>query len=281
MTPTGNAFTHPATTAGLYHDGARLAARTSALHQAKVQGRPVAEVIADLAAGQMPDPQQAIIADVGCGRGTSSRILAERLHPKSLLAIDASAAMLAAARARIACAQPSAGITYIRADFHRLPVTDATCSLVVAAFCLYHAPDPRPVIAEIARILAPDGIAILVTKSTDSYRTLDELIAAAGLDPDAVRRPSLYETAHSGNLATLLAPPLRIIGTEHEEHKFAFTGFDHVAAYLATTPKYELPSGMAANPDAIAAALHARMTDRPVVATSTITYMTAVRGDLP
>ncbi|MEU4574611.1 class I SAM-dependent methyltransferase [Nonomuraea sp. NPDC023979] len=281
MTSTGNAFTHPSTTADLYRDGARLAARTSALHQAKVQGRPVAEVIAALAAHQMPDRRPAIIADIGCGRGTSSRVLAERLRPRLLLAIDASAAMLAAARTRIEQARVPTETRYIQADFHRMPLADGACALVVAAFCLYHAPDPHPVITEIARVLAPDGLAILVTKSTDSYRSLDQLVAAAGLDIAAIRRPSLYETAHSGNLAALLAPSLRVIHMEHEEHRFAFTGLDHVAAYLATTPKYELPPGMTGNPDAIATALHARMTDQPIIATSTITYLTSMRGDLP
>ena len=53
----------------------------------------------------------------------------------------------------------------------------------------------------------PDGgwIAVLVTKSVDSYRALDELVAAAGLDRDACRPPSLYQptnqlpTASTGN----------------------------------------------------------------------------------
>ncbi|MBT2234448.1 class I SAM-dependent methyltransferase [Nonomuraea sp. NEAU-A123] len=280
----GNAFTHRAVTSDLYRDGSRLAARTSALHRAKVQGRPVAEVIADLAADELADPRQAVVADIGCGRGTSTRILAERLRPRRLLAIDASAAMLAAARAQIRCAQladASTAITYVRADFHRLPVANASCALVVAAFCLYHAPDPRPVISEIGRMLSPAGIAILATKSADSYRSLDHLVATAGIDPRAELRPSLYETAHGGNLETLIAPSLAIIRVEHEEHRFAFTGLDHVAAYLATSPKYELPPSMAADPDAIATALRARIEDGPVVATSTITYLIATRGDVP
>ncbi|MEU1723685.1 class I SAM-dependent methyltransferase [Nonomuraea sp. NPDC005692] len=279
MTPSGNAFTHPATASGLYQEESRLAARTSALHQAKIQGRAVAEVIADLAADHLAEPRQAIVADLGCGRGTSSRILAERLRPRRLLAIDTSQAMLTAARARVA--DSSTRVTYLRADFHHLPLGDATCTMVVAAFCLYHAPDPRPVIAEIARVLVEGGIAIMVTKSADSYRTLDHLVAAAGIDAGATRRPSLYGTAHSGNLAALTAPILPIVHVEHEEHRFAFAGLDHVAAYLATTPKYELPSAMATDPDAIATALRSRVIDAPVVAASTITYLIARRGDAP
>ncbi|MFC5821148.1 class I SAM-dependent methyltransferase [Nonomuraea harbinensis] len=279
MTSPGNIFTHPDTVSGLYEEESRLAARTSALHQAKIQGRAVAEVIADLAADHLAEPWQAIVADLGCGRGTSSRTLAERLRPRRLLAIDTSQAMLAAARARVA--DYSTKVTYIRADFHRLPLGDATCAVVVAAFCLYHSPDPRPVIAEIARVLVEGGIAVLVTKSADSYQALDHLVATAGIDVGATRRPSLYGTAHSGNLVALTAPILPIVHVEHEEHRFAFAGLDHVAAYLATTPKYELPPVMATDPDAIATALRSRVIDGPVAATSTITYVVARRGDAP
>ncbi|MEV0994827.1 class I SAM-dependent methyltransferase [Nonomuraea sp. NPDC050202] len=279
MTSPENAFTHPTTASRLYQEESRLAARTSALHQAKIQGRAVAEVIADLATDHLAEPRQAIVADLGCGRGTSSRILAERLRPRHLLAIDTSQAMLTAARSRVEGAPTR--VTCLRADFHRLPLGDATCAVVVAAFCLYHAPDPTPVIAEIARVLVEGGIAIMVTKSADSYRTLDHLVAAAGIDAGATRRPSLYGTAHSGNLEALTAPILPIVHVEHEEHRFAFTGLDHVAAYLATTPKYELPSAMATDPDAIATALRSRVIDARVVAASTVTYLIAKRGDAP
>ncbi|WP_433235584.1 class I SAM-dependent methyltransferase [Streptosporangium sp. CA-135522] len=282
MMPPGSAFTEPATTASLYRDSDRLATRTSALHRAKTHGRAVADVIADLAHRELGDARRSVVADIGCGRGTSSHVLAERLRPCRLLAIDASAAMLAAARARLSTADTASHTTveFVQADFHHLPLPDAGCDLAVAAFCLYHAPDPRAVIAEIARILAPGGAAILVTKSADSYRELDQLVADAGLDPHAVERPSLYESAHSGNLAALTTPILPVRHVEHEEHRFVFTGLDHVAAYLATTPKYALPPAVAADPDAITAALRAAVPDRPVVATSIITYLTATRGDL-
>ncbi|WP_214317023.1 class I SAM-dependent methyltransferase [Nonomuraea sediminis] len=278
MTPTGNAFTEHA--ADLYRDGSRLAARTSALHRAKTHGRPVADVIAELAANRLAVPQHAVVADIGCGRGTSSRVLAERLGPQLLLCVDASAAMLSAARARISARTRGTHTTvvFLRADFHHMPLPDAACDLAVAAFCLYHAADPRPVIDEIARTLAPCGAAILVTKSADSYRALDCLVADAGLDVHATERPSLYAAAHSGNLADLTAPFLQVERVQHEEHRFAFTGLDHVADYLATSPKYDLPPGLAADPAAIAAALHAVLPDRPLVTTSTITYLTATRG---
>ncbi|MEO3810748.1 class I SAM-dependent methyltransferase [Sphaerisporangium sp. B11E5] len=272
MTPIRTAFTDAATTAGLYRDSRRLAARTSALHSAKTAGRPVADVIAELAARHLTTPQTALITDIGCGRGTTSRVLTEQLRPRRLLAIDASPAMLAAARARAA---RHALIAFVQADFRELPLRDASCDLAVAAFCLYHAPDPRLAVAEIARVLTPDGTAILVTKSANSYRALDELVAAAGLDPIATKRPSLYAAAHSGNLATLTTPFLHVRQVQHEVHRFTFTGADHLADYLATSPKYDLPPGLLGNPGAIATALRAARADEQLETTSTVTYLIA------
>ncbi len=50
-------------------------------------------------------------------------------------------------------------------------------------------------IDEITRCLRPGGTAILATKSADSYRELDQLVAASGLDPAALSRPGLYQAA--------------------------------------------------------------------------------------
>jgi SAM-dependent methyltransferase len=140
---------------------------------------------------------------------------------------------------------------------------DGVCVVVVAAFCLYHAPDPRQVTAEISRVLAPEGVAVVVTKSVDSYSELDQIVAAAGLDPEAAARESLYGSAHSGNITGLLPSGLRIVHLEHEQHRFAFRDPDHLAAYLATTPKYRFPLGLAGDPVALADALLARCGEGP------------------
>ncbi|MFF4989732.1 class I SAM-dependent methyltransferase [Streptosporangium saharense] len=273
MTASTNPFLDATTQGELYRDASRLATRTSALHRAKTHGRAVTEVIADLANGHLLAP---VVVDIGCGRGTSSRVLAERLRPRRLIGVDASAPLLADARARLGTAAGAASfVQFVQADFHHLPLPDGVCSVAVAAFCLYHAPDPEIVIAEIARTLIPGGIAILVTKSADSYHELDTLVAAAGLDPDAPHRESLYAAANSANLAGLTERVLPVEHLEHEEHGFTFTDLGHVAEYLATSPKYHLPAGLRGDPDAIAAALRACLPDTPVSTTSVVTYLLA------
>ena len=259
----------------LYGGADRLAARTSALGRAKVSGPPVPLTISRLAVEHSAvDAPLPMVADVGCGRGTSSRVLAEQLAPRRLVAVDASRAMIAAARQRVGVT-PGTVTDFVQADFHHLPLRAGRYDLVTAAFCLYHSPRPSEVVAEFARVLARRGVVVLVTKSADSYRELDHLVASAGLDPDAPRRESLYAAAHSSNIATLTAGALDVLHVEHEEHRFRFTDLAHVALYLATNPKYQFPPGLSGDPEVIAQALRLGRPDTPVTASSTVTYVVA------
>lgn len=60
----------------LYASADRLARRTSALHRARVTGRHAGEVIRDLAEAA-PGADIGLIADLGCGRGTTTLMLAK------------------------------------------------------------------------------------------------------------------------------------------------------------------------------------------------------------
>jgi SAM-dependent methyltransferase len=266
----------------LYGDAARLARRSGALLQAKTAGRPVPDTIAQLAARHHAQPGQRIdlVADIGCGRGASSRVLAQRLRPRRLLCIDAAPALLTDARAR-AGTVPGVVSGFLGGDFHQLPLPSRSCTVAAAAFCLYHSPRPAHALKEIARILTPGGLAVMVTKSADSYRELDALLAATGLDPRAADRASLYATAHSGNLAGLAGPAMDVVLVEHEQHTFTFRDLGHAADYLSTSPKYHLPPGLYGNPAALAAALRARHPDRPVTTSSVVTYVVARRHGGP
>lgn len=278
MPAAANPFLDLAAVPGLYVTSDRLARRTRALHDAKVSGRHAAEVIADLAAAS-PLPVQPVIADIGCGRGSTTVTLAARLPAARFLAVDASAALLTVLRNRTSAC--SGRVRSACADFHALPLRDQSCDLIVAAFCLYHSPRPEMVIGEIARCLAPGGTAILVTKSADSYHELDELLAGCGLDPAATSRRSLYESAHSTSLPGIAGSALDVIDVRHDRHQFRFQDLAHLAEYLATTPKYVLAPSLQAAPERLAAELRHRLPDRPVEATSTVTYVLGRRRRQP
>jgi ubiquinone/menaquinone biosynthesis C-methylase UbiE len=274
MRTAGSPFTNPGQVSGpLYASADRLARRTSALHRARVSGRNAAEAIADLAAAAI-GTESALVADVGCGRGTTTRLLAGRLPQARLIVVDLSAALLTVARSRLTDQRRAAVIC---ADFHRLPIADARLDLVVAAFCLYHSPSPADVITEIARCLLPGGTAIIAVKSADSYRELDHLVAASGLDAAAEDRPSLYQAAHTGNIEPLASTALRVEQVTSETHRFSFPTLAAAAAYLATSPKYQLPPSLSGDPAALTAALRQRTADEPVTATSVVTYLVATR----
>ena len=274
MRSAANPFTDPAQVRGaLYASVDRIAQRTGALLRARVAGRHAGEVIAGLA-HQAAGANDVLVVDLGCGRGTTTRMLADQLPAARVVAVDLSAALLAASKRRLADS-PRAGT--VRADFHRLPFPDDSCGLVVAAFCLYHSPSPASAITEITRCLIPGGTAIFTVKSADSYRELDQLVADSRLDPAATSRPGLYQAAHSGNITELAAASLSVRQVTHETHRFTFPALADVAGYLATSPKYDLPTALAGNPAALAAALRQRIPDAPVTATSVVTYLVALR----
>jgi ubiquinone/menaquinone biosynthesis C-methylase UbiE len=272
MRTTANPFTDPAQVHGpLYATADRLARRTSALHRARVSGHHAAEVITDLAV-EIIGTRPALVADIGCGRGTTTSLLIERLPQARVLPVDFSTALLAATRKRLA--DPKR-VQAIRVDFHHLPLSAARCNLIVAAFCLYHSVSPTDVIEEMARCLAPGGTAIIAVKSADSYRELDHLVAASGLDPAAEDRMSLYQAAHTGNIESLVASTLSIRQLIHETHRFVFPTLTNAAEYLATSPKYDLPQSLSGDPAALAEALRQRLPDDPIEMTSVVTYLVA------
>lgn len=268
MTP-GNPFTDPGTTRALYRSTDRLRRRSSALYAAKVSGPGAVSTIADLA--EAVAPRRATVLDIGCGAGETTSRLAERLTPRGLVAVDQSPGLLATARQRATSA------TTVCADFHHLPLASATVDLVVAAFCVYHSPQPEQVLVEVARCLASRGAAILATKSADSYAEIDQLLSTSGLDADATRHPSLYSTFHTDNAADIASRALRVVQVVCQHHVFRFADLDHLAAYAATSPKYRLAPDLASNPTTLAAALRARVPNQPLTTTSTVTYIVGTK----
>jgi SAM-dependent methyltransferase len=278
-TTTANPFTDPDLVNGtLYASADRLASRTTALHRARVSGRHAGLVIADLAEAALQPGAPALIADLGCGRGTTTQLLTAHLPAATVVTLDLSHAMLTTAREKLAAAPGRS--SPVRADFHHLPFRDSACDMIVAAFCLYHSPHPQHAAGEIARCLRPDGTAVIAVKSRDSYRELDQLIAASGLDTDALSRPSLYQSAHTTNIADIIAGSLTVGQIIHDTHRFTFPDLAAAAQYLITSPKYRLPGTVRGGTEALAIELRRRLPDRPVTTTSVVTYVIATRrGD--
>jgi SAM-dependent methyltransferase len=61
-----------------------------------------------------------------------------------------------------------AGVIAVLADARSLPFADAFFDCAVANFVLYHVDDPATAIAELARVLKPDGVLVTSTISDDT-----------------------------------------------------------------------------------------------------------------
>jgi SAM-dependent methyltransferase len=268
-------FTDPALIRDtLYGTADRLGQRTTALHRAKIMGADATETIAAMAMAANPAPAR--VADIGCGRGTTTVRLAQQYPTAALIAVDQSPALLNVVGTRLSAHRHQ--LHLVQADFHHLPDKISDVDLAVAAFCLYHSPRPERALTEIADRLAAGGTLIVTTKSADSYHEIDAIIAARDLDPGATGRPSLYHSFHSSNAADLLdAAGLVIRCRVDQQHVFRFADATHLAEYVTTCPKYQLPTELTTNPAALADALRHGAPNRTLTTTSTVTYLVVSR----
>ncbi len=98
-----------------------------------------------------------VVADLGCGTGHLAAMVAPFVS--RVIAVDASAAMLRTAKARIGVL-PNVEIR--KGELETLPVDDASVDLACLVLVLPYVADPAAVIAEAARSLKPGG-RLLVT----------------------------------------------------------------------------------------------------------------------
>lgn len=153
-----------------------------------------------------------VVADLGCGTGRTSAALAPFV--RTVIAVDASAEMLAAARARLGV---TPNVDLREGTLEALPIPDASVDLALLVLVLHHLGDPAAVLREARRVLAPGGRLLVVDMQAhdrEEYRgqmghvwlgfsepQMDRLLAAAGfsgtrivpLSPaSGVRGPALF-----------------------------------------------------------------------------------------
>ena len=135
-------------------------------------GLPAAEV-EDALLRLLPGPQLGRVLDIGTGTGRTLELLAPRVSAG--LGVDASRAMLALARARLAKSS-LAHCTVRQADMYRLPLSGGY-DVVVLQMVLHYAEDPAAALAEVARVLAPGGRLIVVDLAGHDRTDLTERLA--------------------------------------------------------------------------------------------------------
>jgi ubiquinone/menaquinone biosynthesis C-methylase UbiE len=96
------------------------------------------------------------LLDVGCGTGALLEAVHARLQKTRLLGVDLSPQMVAHARARL-----GERADVMIADAEALPLPDGAVDAVVCVDSFHHYPHPDVALAEIRRVLRPEGLLVL------------------------------------------------------------------------------------------------------------------------
>jgi ubiquinone/menaquinone biosynthesis C-methylase UbiE len=105
-------------------------------------------------------PPQAVILEIGCGRGAGARLIQEEFQPARLHAFDLDYHMIRAAKGYLPPPYTDC-ISFYVGDAERLPYRDGVLDAVFGFGVLHHLPDWREGMGEIARVLRPGGIYFL------------------------------------------------------------------------------------------------------------------------
>jgi demethylmenaquinone methyltransferase / 2-methoxy-6-polyprenyl-1,4-benzoquinol methylase len=121
------------------------------------------ELTSWIAATLEPDSR---VLDLACGTGDLAFAAGERALRGDVLGVDASAAMVAIARARAEHEAPAGHVRFEVGDISALELPSGSIDAVTAGYALRNVPNHVQTVAEIARVLKPGG----VVATLDFYR---------------------------------------------------------------------------------------------------------------
>jgi 2-polyprenyl-6-hydroxyphenyl methylase/3-demethylubiquinone-9 3-methyltransferase len=151
--------------------------------------------LADARADLIPTPRGAdpTLVDLGCGGG----LLAPHVEAYRHVGIDLSWSSLRAAAGH--------GVLPVRADAVALPLRDHVADVLIAGEIFEHVTDLPGVIAEIARVLRPDGVLVFDTINDTLWSRFSLVVVGErvpGGPPPRIHDPALF--VRPGRLADLL-----------------------------------------------------------------------------
>jgi ubiquinone/menaquinone biosynthesis C-methylase UbiE len=135
-------------------------------------------------------PSDWVVADLGCGTGPLTVALAP--HVARVVGVDASPAMLKAARRSTA---GFANVELHEGRLEALPLADEACDAALLVLGLSYVPDPAPVLAEMLRVLRPGGRGVVVDLLPHDHEHFRERMGQQWLGFDREHLAALAETA--------------------------------------------------------------------------------------
>lgn len=154
-----------------YRDGSKLDARAR-LH---LQYSTAQVSLAVFESRLVAWPSGSRVLECRCGTGIfwDNETLPRSM---SLMLTDLSEGMVAEASAR-ASANSFSDVSGRVCDVQALPFEDRSFDVVLANQMLYHVPDPDRGVAEIARVVRPDGVVLAATNGVGHMREINEATA--------------------------------------------------------------------------------------------------------
>lgn len=102
------------------------------------------------------------VLDVGTGTGTMVGLLARSSWPVSAVGLDYAARMCSAADDKARLAGHKHRARFVNGDSEHLPFADATFDVITCSNSFHHYPHQRAVVAEMHRLLTPEGRLIII-----------------------------------------------------------------------------------------------------------------------
>jgi SAM-dependent methyltransferase len=115
------------------------------------------------------------VLDLCCGSG--SYLIDVVQSVKTAVGLDFSRSMLDAAAERIGPFRASGTVSLVEGDARSLPFADESFDTVFSIASLYHVPEVQRAIAETARVLRPNGVAILDLGNATSLATMTNALS--------------------------------------------------------------------------------------------------------
>jgi malonyl-CoA O-methyltransferase len=137
------------------------------------------------------------VLDAGCGGGGDLAVLQKAYPAAQIVGIDASAALLQAAKAPVPGLRPlnqllsrlmpaKTGIDLLSGDFGNLPFGPNSVDLVWSNLALHWHPQPDKVFAEWRRVLRVEGLLMFSNFGPDTFKELRTAFAALDETPHAL-----------------------------------------------------------------------------------------------